>query len=44
MSSMKALVIASEDAEKGVIQKRADFMKTIHFISVSILRTPAYCL
>jgi hypothetical protein len=44
MSSMKAFVIASEDAEKGVTQKRADFMKTIHFISASILRTPVFCL
>jgi hypothetical protein len=29
MASMKAFVIASEDAEKGVSQKRADFMNTV---------------
>jgi hypothetical protein len=29
MASMKAFVIASEDAEKGVCQKRGDFMNTV---------------
>jgi hypothetical protein len=29
MACMKAFVIASEDAEKGISQKRADFMNTV---------------
>jgi hypothetical protein len=29
MACMKAFVIASEDAENGVSQKRADFMNTV---------------
>jgi hypothetical protein len=29
MACMKAVVIASEDTEKGVSQKRADFMNTV---------------
>jgi hypothetical protein len=29
MSCMKAFVVASEDTEKGVSQKRADFMNAV---------------
>jgi hypothetical protein len=33
MACMKAFVIASEDTENGVSQKRADFMNTVFTVS-----------